>query len=58
MRKNLRKLALNRETLKNLDTERLRVAGAIFYTQFCTRAVDCSVTACESDWFSNCVACG
>ena len=57
MRKNLRKLTLNRETLKNLDTERLRFAGAIFYTQFCTRAVDCTA-ACDSDWFSNCVECG
>lgn len=57
MHRNLRKLTLNRETLRNLETTQLRFAGAIFYTQFCTRAVACSATACDSYCLSNCATC-
>ena len=57
MNKRPRKLVLNRETLRNLSSDQLQAAAGGFPTQFCTRVVECSATACDSYCASNCPAC-
>ena len=57
MNKRLRKLVLNRETIRNLSLDQLQAVVGGATTQSCTRAVACSATACDSYCASICPVC-